>query len=272
MCVSVSNFDWKTCLTSCDFSQPLRAYNTAGQCDWRQLSGISDTTSSCSVEQFVSHYGSQSLNQSVNQQGVELASYRRQQQHVWQLLMELRQALLTHFSVRGRTDWLPPLDWQRRRTQPLARSRRDLVNRWLHVLQAPRYTHRCPWRMLPTVACCCFFSLFRSPSRLSLFRFDAWQAIRINCNKLAKRQQAAGLTHAFDTSVAGCLVDWLHHPTPPCPTTIPSNVAVFVSPTSSQYLNTCPAAAGAAVAAFECCMCVINFSGVANFFNPLPFN
>lgn len=129
------------------------------------------------------------------------------------------------FPLGGRADWLPPLDWQRRRTQPLARSRRDLVNRWLHVLQSPRYTHRCPWRMLPTVACCCFFSPSLALSLVSLFRFAAWQAIRINCNKLAKRQQAAGgLTHAFDTSVAGCLVDWLHHTIPyqprpdlPCP-------------------------------------------------------
>lgn len=74
--------------------------------------------------------------------------------------------------------------------------------------------------------------------------------------------------------LTGCTIAPQPRPDLPCPAPFPANVAVFVSPTSSQYLNTCPAAAaaGAAVAAFECCMCVINFSGVANFFNPLPFN
>lgn len=193
MCVSVSNFDWKTCLTSCDFSQP---YNTAGQCDWRQLSGISDTTSSCSVEQFVSHYGSQSLNQSVNQQAVELASYRRQQQrqqHVWQLLMELRQALLTHFSVKGAEQ----IDCRHSIGNAAAHNLwPDLVETWLTV----DFTccKRLVTRIVAPGECCLllpaagfFFSLPLSLSSLSLFRFAAWQAIRINCNKLAKRQQAA---------------------------------------------------------------------------------
>lgn len=59
--VCVSNFDWKTCLTSCDFFAA-----SAGQCDWHQLSGISDTTSRQSVSQSVSPSVSQLSNASVS--------------------------------------------------------------------------------------------------------------------------------------------------------------------------------------------------------------